>query len=49
VLGMANFCAFLRFSCTCYFVSLFLVVGASVIDCLERLASEMTNCVLSWT
>ena len=40
-----------RFGCTCMwcFVSLFLVVSTSAIDCLERLVSEMTNYVLSGT
>jgi len=36
---------FLRFGCTCYFVSLFSVDStSSAIDCLERRVSEVTEC-----
>ena len=35
------------FFCMCYFVSLFLVVSTSAINCRERLVSEMTCYVSS--
>jgi len=37
---------FFCFNCTYYFVSMFLVVSTSAIDCLERFVSEMT-CYMS--
>ena len=42
-------CFFLYFRCMCYYISLFLVVSTSAINCLERLFSKMTYYVSSGT
>ena len=41
--------SFLSFKCIYYFVSLFLFVSTSGVNCLERLVSEMTHFVSSET
>ena len=41
------FVCFLCFRCVCCFVSLFLVVSTSAVNCLGRLVSEMTYYVSS--